>query len=65
MPGIKCSPKTLSQPDAYWAAFQDAADKAGVKLSVWMAEHCLAALPAGVRRKLPERPADHRPKLKK
>lgn len=55
-------PKTLTEPEEWWAAFQAQADKEGKTLAEWMGEQCLKGLPEKVRKKLPERPPANRPK---
>jgi hypothetical protein len=47
--------KNISQPSDHWAAFQTAADNAGLSLSEWMSEKCRAVLPAKVQKTLSKR----------
>jgi hypothetical protein len=46
---------SLSQPADWWAAFKAAAESKGMTLSEWMADACLARLPAETRAKLSPR----------
>lgn len=54
--------KNISQPSDHWAAFQAAADAAGLTLSDWIAQQCKKALPAKVQKTLSKRVPAHRPK---
>lgn len=47
--------KNVTQPPDWWAAFQAAAEKAGVSLSEWMGDTCRAALPRKIDATLSER----------
>lgn len=46
------------------AAYEQAAQKAGMTLSEWICSVCDAALPKSVQKGLSERPAAHRPRTK-
>lgn len=54
--------KCLTQPDDWWRAFEQEAQKRGMPLAAWMGEVCVAQLPKRVQTKLSERPGAHRPK---
>lgn len=51
--------KNITQPADWWAAFQRAANAAGMSLSEWMGEQCRKSLK---KEKLSERKPAHRPK---
>lgn len=53
--------KQITQPQQYWAAWQDAAAKAGQSLSAWIADKCNEGLSRRVARKLPARQRPGRP----
>lgn len=53
---------TFRCPPAVLAAYEAAAAKAGVPLGRWVQDAATAALPASVRKQLPEPRAAHRPK---
>lgn len=56
--------KNISQPSEWWRAFEAEADRHGQTLSGWVADCCLANLPADVLKTLPtERPPAHRPRI--
>lgn len=59
------SPITFRLPADYRAAFQAAADKAGVPLGTWIREAAAEALPKSVRKKLAEPRKPGRPPSKK
>ena len=54
--------KCLTQPDDWWRAFEQEAQKRGMPLAAWMGEVCAAQLPKRVQAKLSKRPEAHRPK---
>ncbi len=54
--------KCLTQPDDWWRAFEQEAQKRGKTLAGWMGEVCAAQLPKRAQAKLSERPGAHRPK---
>jgi hypothetical protein len=47
--------RNITQPAAYWDAFQRAADCAGMPLSEWLGAVALAALPPHIAAQLPAR----------
>ena len=49
--------RNITNPPAWWAAFEAAADSAGLSLSEWVGEACRRAVPYPQRRKLSERPS--------
>jgi hypothetical protein len=59
---MKCERKCITQPPDHWAAFQEAASKAGMTLSAWMSEKCRVQLPLKVRHQLADRPSTGRPR---
>lgn len=54
--------KHITIDEARWAAYQDAADRAGLSRPAWILQQCDAALPAKVRAKLSEPRTVGRPK---
>jgi len=54
--------KCLTQPDDWWRAFEQEAQKRGKTLAGWMGEVCSAQLTKRVQAKLSKRPGAHRPK---
>jgi hypothetical protein len=57
--------KNLTQPAAWWAAFEKQAKADGQTLSEWAGDCMRANLPKGVEASLPDRPAANRPKKPK
>lgn len=55
-------PKTLTEPEEWWSAFEAQAKKEGKTLSEWLGDAGMEKLPAKVRAMLPERPPANRPK---
>lgn len=54
--------KCLTQPDDWWRAFEQEAQRRDMTLAGWMGKVCAAQLPKRVQAKLSERPGAHRPK---
>jgi len=54
--------KCLTNPDDWWKAFENEAEKRKMTLAAWIGKACVAQLPKRVRAKLSERPGAHRPK---
>lgn len=56
--------KNLIEPAELWRAAEAEAKKAGKSLSEWVGDRILEALPAKVRKTIPERDGVGRPKAK-
>jgi len=54
--------KNITQPAAWWAAFESAAAVEGQTLSEWVGDCCLANLEESTAKKLPERVKRGKPK---
>ena len=54
--------KNITQPEEWWIAFEKAAEREGLTLSQWIGDRLVKSLPKTAQRKLPPRPAAHRPK---
>lgn len=52
----------ITQPEDWWAAFEEAAAKEGLTLAAWLGEAGKAMLPAKIAKQLSERPPANRPK---
>ena len=58
---VEAKRKNITQPEDWWLAFEEEADRCGMTLAGWIGDCCWANLPKGKQSKLSGRQPAHRP----